>query len=475
MNQKNHHVDYLVNPKNSVTLRVLSLTWPALVLQFMHLVINLWDRFLAGRLLQVHSDYSISIQAAQTTGQYFAWLISSYSVLVTVGSTALIARMIGAKDITSASKVVQHSFLVALLLGILAGLFGILVLPLILPAIGLQGNAAIEAYKFLLFIFLFLPFQLIESAFISCLVGAGDTRTGLLVLGGVAMVNVPLSYFLATGVHGWNGPLGFSGIALGTSLSHFLGCVVVCVLLLRGKSNLKWNFRLPIEKGLLKRILRISIPAGLDSLSIGIGQFLFLGIVNSLGEVSAGAHGIALGWEAMGYLSGGAFGTAATALVGLNLGAEQPREASRCAWAAYFLGAGFMSLMGMLFFVFAEPMFLIFCPDPSQAEIVKVGAPVLRLIAFAMPFLASCIVITSALRGAGDTRMPVVYTWIGFFLLRIPCAFVFARNYEGDQQWLGFLAMGLLGAWLSMFIDLLVRGVLLLYRFKSGAWRMIQV
>lgn len=474
MNQKNHQVDYLVNPKNSVVLRVLSLTWPALILQFMHLFINLWDRFLAGRLLPVHPDYSVSIQAAQTTGQYFSWLISSYSVLVTVGSTALIARMVGARDFASAGKVVQHSFLVALFLGTLAGVFGILILPLMLPAIGLEGNAGVEAYHFLFFIFLFLPFQLIESAFISCLVGAGDTRTGLIVLGGVTLLNVPLSYFLATG-SGWTGSMGFSGIALGTSLSHLAGCLVVSILLLRGKSNLNWEWRLPMEMGLLKRILRISIPAGMDSLSIGIGQFIFLGIVNSLGEVAAGAHGIALGWEAMGYLSGGAFGTAATALMGLNLGAEQPREASRCAWTAYILGAGFMSLMGALFFVFAEPMFLLFCPEPSQAEIVRAGAPVLRLIAFAMPFLASCIVMTAALRGAGDTRMPVVYTWIGFFLLRIPCALVFARNPVGEQQWLGMLAMGLLGAWLSMFVDLLVRGILLLYRFKSGAWKKIEV
>ncbi|MFN6051082.1 MAG: MATE family efflux transporter, partial [Planctomycetia bacterium] len=134
-----------------------------------------------------------------------------------------------------------------------------------------------------------------------------------------------------------------------------------------------------------------------------------------------------------------------------------------------------MSFMGALFFIFAEPMFLVFCPEPSQAEIVRTGAPVLRLIAFAMPFLASCIIITSALRGAGDTRVPVIYTWIGFFLLRIPCALIFARNDLGQGQWMNGLAMGLLGAWLAMFVDLFARGVMLLYRFYSGAWKKITV
>jgi len=472
---KSQHADYLVNPNNNIVLRVITLAWPALMLQFMHLLINLWDRFLAGRFLQVHPDVHISIQAAQTTGQYFAWLISSYSVLVTVGSTALVARFIGGDELEKARKVVNHSFWIALILGVLAAIFGVLLLPYVLSFIGLQGNAGEEASRFLFYIFLFLPFQLIESAFISCLVGAGDTLTGLIVLVGVTILNIPLSFVFATGAIPLLGNWGFSGIALGTALSHVVGCFVICAILTRGKSDLKWEFRTLMELDLVKRMLRISIPAGMDSLSIGVGQFIFLGIVNNLGEVAAGAHGIALGWEAMGYLSGGAFGTAAIALVGLNLGASQPAEASRCAWISYFMGAGVMSFMGALFFIFAEPMFLVFCPEPSQAEIVRTGAPVLRLIAFAMPFLASCIIITSALRGAGDTRVPVIYTWIGFFLLRIPCALVFARNDLGQGQWMNALSMGLLGAWLAMFVDLFARGVMLLYRFYSGAWKKITV
>ncbi|MFM7097382.1 MAG: MATE family efflux transporter [Gemmataceae bacterium] len=464
---------FYTDPSKSAVLKVFFLAWPALILQFLHLVINLWDRFIAGRYLLADSSSHLSIQTAQTTGQYFSWLISSYSVLVTVGSTALVARFVGAGDFKSASKVVHQSLILAFAFGVLASLLAIFFIPFILPLIGLEGMAAKEAYGFLFNIFVLLPFQMVEAAGIACLVGAGNTLTGLMVLTFVTMLNIPLSYIFATGVLGFAN-LGFSGIAFGTSLSHFAGSGLVLILLLRGSSSLVWHFLEKIDFELVTRLLRISLPAGVDSLSIGIGQFIFLAIINNLGEAAGGAHGIALGWEALGYLSGAAFGTAAIALVGLNLGAGLPNEASKCAWTAYFLGAVFMSIMGMIFFFFSEPMFLVFCPDPSQAEIVRIGAPVLRLIAFAMPFLASCIIMTSALRGAGDTRVPVIFTWIGFFLLRIPAALLFARN-PSEDMFMPELAFGLLGAWLAMFIDLFARGVLLIYRFATGKWKLVKV
>jgi Na+-driven multidrug efflux pump len=110
-------------------------------------------------------------------------------------------------------------------------------------------------------------------------------------------------------------------------------------------------------------------------------------------------------------------------------------------------------------------MFRLFCPRPEQRPIIDAGVPVLRLVAWAMPALASCIIFTGALRGAGDTRIPVLFTWLGFFGVRIPLAYWFT----------GSLGWGLLGAWWAMFADLIVRGVALFIRFASGSWKTIRV
>jgi Na+-driven multidrug efflux pump len=94
-----------------------------------------------------------------------------------------------------------------------------------------------------------------------------------------------------------------------------------------------------------------------------------------------------------------------------------------------------------------------------------------------MPALACCIIFTYALRGAGDTRVPLLFTWIGFVVVRIPLAYLFTLQYL-DLGTLGVWPggnLGLFGAWLAMFADLMVRGGFFLYRFTSGRWQTIRV
>lgn len=457
---------------------VLFLAWPAWLQQFLNLLVSLSDRYLAGR---VHGDTGVehAAQAAQTSAFYITWLISCYTVLVSVGSTAIVARMIGAGDRAGAVRTANQSIVLALILGLLGSGAALAGLPAMLRLLELHGAAAELAAAYFKPLFVLLVFQVIEAAGIACLVGAGDTRTGLVVLGCVAAINALLAWLFFHGL----GPvpaLGFAGIALGTALSHTLGALGILYVLARGRAGLQLELRLLTpDWTLLYRLLRVSIPAAADSLSVAMGQLWFLRIVNQLGDVAAAAHGIALGWEALGFLSGAAFGTAAMTLVSQNLGARRPNEAARSAWTAFYLGMGVMALMGVLFFAFAPAMFQLFCPQADQIDIVAAGVPVLRLVAFAMPALASCIIFTSALRGAGDTRVPVLFTWLGFFFVRIPLAYWLTRktidlNFVGLGIYAGW-NLGLIGAWWAMLADIFVRGAFFLARFSSGRWRTMEV
>lgn len=465
---------------------VLWLAIPVLAQQGLVFIVHQSDRFLAGQLKatvdpvasHAAATADAAFQAAQTTAHYLAWFIQCYTILVTVGSTALVARFVGAGDSRMAVLVTHQSILLATFLGGLGTLFGLLGgLEWLVGLMQLRGAAADLALAYLQPLFLLLVFQVIELGGIACLVGAGDTRTGLFVMMGVAVVNVPLAWSFCMGL----GPLprlGFVGIALGTALAHTLGGLVVLGVLMRGRHGLKlsWQYFTP-RFDLLRRMLRVSIPAGLDSFSIIIGQFWFLALVNQLGNVAASAHGIAIGWEGLGYLSGAAFGTAAMTLVGQNLGAGRPDQAARGGWMAFGLGTAVMTFMGVVFFVLAPGMFRLFCPHPEQAPIIEQGVPLLRLVAFAMPALACTIIFTNALRGAGDTRVPVLFTWIGFFAIRIPLTYVLALPGV-DLGPLGYVPgwdLGLIGAWWAMLADLLARGVFFLGRFAWGKWRTVRV
>jgi putative MATE family efflux protein len=468
------------SPVRPVWRVVVTLALPVLVQQMLLLVIQQSDRFLAGHLTEIaptETGDPAAYQAAQTTAQYLSWFITSYVFLVSVGSTALVARFTGAGDRQRALHTTNQSILLASVLGVAGSVLGFFGRDVLVSILQLRGEAAGFAAAYLAPMFLFLACQVIEAAGIACLVGAGDTRTGLYVMAGVTVVNLPMAWGLCLGL----GPLptlGFVGIALGTALCHLFGALAVLTVLARGRFGLKLRLRLlwpHVE--LLRRLLRVSIPAGVDSMSVTLCQLWFLSLVNRLGDVASGAHGIALGWEALGYLSGSAFGTTAMTLVGQNLGAGRPDQAAKSGWTAFALGCGIMSAMGLVFFTLAPWMFRLYCPDQSQTPIVETGVPVLRLVAFAMPALASAIIFTSALRGAGDTVVPVVFSWIGFLGVRIPLAHLLALPALnlGPLGELPCANLGLFGAWVAMCADISVRGVFFLRRFAGGRWKSMRV
>jgi putative MATE family efflux protein len=496
----------------------LLLAWPVLAQQFLVLSVGLSDQFLAGHFQPVPKQEQaqaighrfvalgllgqpgggvtqalaaelpwelgrridarqVAYQAALTTALYLASFLSSCAVFVSTGGTALVSRFIGAGDRRGAVRATEQAFLLAVALGGLATPLILGGLDTMLHLLQLHDDTAAFAAAFLWPILGLLTFQMVELTGVACLAGAGDTVTGMGVLGGVAVINLPLAWCFFHGL----GPiprLGFVGIAWGTALSNTLGCLAVLTVLARGRAGLRIDFRrLRPDLPLVRRLLRIGVPAGLDNLSTVVCQLWFLSIVNRLGDVASSAHGIAIRWEGLGYLSGMAFGTAAMTLVGQNLGGGRPDRASRSGWVAFGLGCSVMSVMGAVFYLLAPQMFAVFCPHPEQRPVVEAGVPVLRLVAFAMPALACTIIFTAALRGAGDVRVPVLFTWFGFLVVRIPLAYFLSQEWVSLGplgRWPG-AGLGLFGAWLAMFADILVRGGFFLARFAGGRWQTVRV
>jgi putative MATE family efflux protein len=445
---------------------VLRLAWPTLAQNWLIAAVALFDRWLAGQVPGRDAVEQVAGPAAQTTATYLGWFLMSYAVLVSGGATTLVAYLVGARDWRSAGLMMHQALGLALVLGLAGTAVGLVVLEPALALLGLEGAALAQAAAFLRPLLALLVVPMLGTAGIACLAGAGDTRTGLWVLGGVAVLNMPLALLFC---RGW-GPvpaLGFPGIAVGTAISQTLGGVAVLVVLWHGRAGLRLRLRLLRPRlDLLRRLLRISVPAALDSLSMQVGYLWFLSVVNSLGNTAAAAHGNALAWEALGYQAGAAFGTAAVTVVGQLKGAGRPDRAARGGWTAFLLGGALMCLMGVVFFALARPMLALFCPQAGQQAVVETGVPVLRLVAFGMPALASCMILAAALRGAGDTRVTMLCTWVGFFAVRIPLAWLLTREP---------VALGLVGAWLAMFADLHVRGLCVLGRFAGGGWKGVRV
>jgi putative MATE family efflux protein len=442
------------------TLRpMLRLTMPVLAEQLLHLLVGFTDMWLTGNLLG--DDAYV---AAMALMMYALWMIANIFTFVSLGSTAMTARFVGAGDMPLANRVMNQSITAGT---IWAAIIMLVSLPLVddfVAAMGLEGTAAAAADRYLRIELCVLAAVMIERVGIACLRGAGDTVSGLVVMGLVNIVNMVLSYALATGL----GPfpqLGWTGIALGTAIGHCCGALMILALLITGRANYRLRFSsLHPDWPLIRRILRVGIPGGFDTCAVSLCHLVYLRLILQLGDVAAAAHGVAIQVEAIGFMPGGAFQIAASTLTGQYLGAGDLRRARHSVLMATAAAMAIMIAAGILFYVAAEP-FSAFFLGGYTSPVVPIAASLLRIIAFVMPPLAVMMVLTGALRGAGDTRWPLIFTLLGFIAIRLPLAYYFIE----------VLGLGVYGAWYAAIIDVTVRSVLLTWRFFHGGWQHIEV
>ncbi len=439
------------------------LAMPVLVEQALLYLVGLSDTFLTGRYLAVEQ------LAAVTVSSYLLWFLGSLLMVVSAGGTALVARLIGGGDREGAARICQQAIGLAWIVGTGLSLIGTPLAPVILQAMNLRGSAALEATGYFRIVLTAMPLLATTAVGVACLRGAGDTRTGMWIMLVVNSINIALSWALVIGFAGLP-RLGLKGVALGTAVGEGCGGLLVLLALARGRSGMILRLGGIVPEWVhTRRILRISLPAAGESLTNAACQLWFLSLINRLGKAATAAHGVAIRCEAIAFLTVAAFAVAASTLTGQYLGAGRPDLARRAAGTAWAIGVAVLGLLGALIFAAAGPMFSLFL-GREQTGVAEVGVPVLRVVAFAMPALATIMVLSGALRGAGDTRWPWVFVLIGYLTVRLPLTYYLTFSpSEGGLGW------GLLGAWIAMFADLHVRAALVATRFLQGGWRLVRV
>jgi putative MATE family efflux protein len=434
---------------------VLKLALPATAELLLNMVVDMINTYLVGHL------GAASLAGVGLASQWVMTAMVLFSAVGT-GATALIARMVGAQDWSTANRVLGQAVAISFAIGLgTAGALWLGAEPA-LRFLGAEEEAIAQGVPYLRLVssvFMFSALMFIGNA---CLRGAGDTRTPLLVMAVVNLINVGLSWPLVNG-H-WGLPrLGVEGAAIGALSGRLAGGLLVVALLLRGRSGLALRARRwRLDPALSWRMLRIGMPAALEQCAFRMGMLAFVRTVSALGTASYAAHQVALSAESISFMPGFGFAVAATTLVGQGLGARDPRRAEEDGFAAFYLSAALMSVMGVGFVLFAPQLMGVFTED---LQIIELGTTPLRLIGLVQPLLAAMMVFGGGLRGAGETTAPLLINGLGVWLVRVPAGLLFTQVLE----W------GLTGAWIAMALDLATRGLLLFCRFRSGKWKKVQV
>lgn len=443
-----------------------TLALPVMAEEFANLLVGYTDWWLAGRFLPGDAP-----KAAMSLVAYSLWLIPTLFSPVAIGALAITARYVGAGDRQRASHVMNQ----ALVLGTFIAAFAVVLLWLgsdaFVRVMRLEPAAADLATRYLRIMAPVAPLIMLEQVASACLRGAGDTRTGLLVRVVVNLLNLIFSTGLVTG-WGYFPKLGWEGLAVGTAIGHGGGGLILVALLIRGRAGLQLRRTdLIPDRNVVRRIVRIGLPGGVDHIGMVACHLVYASIVNRLGTTATAAHGLGIQIEALSYLPGSAFMVAAATLAGQSLGAKDPHTATRSVVRCWIMAMAIMSLGGASYYTFGSHLAAIFSGGRSD-EVTILAGQLLKIVALGTPLHATLMVLTGGLRGAGDTRWPLLITFAGLAGVRLPLAAWMAWESVtiGPLEIEG-LGWGVHGAWIAMVTDISFRAILVLSRFLHGGWR----
>lgn len=442
---------------------IFSLAWPTMLEQAMGTLVQYIDAAMVGSL---GAQATAAVGATSTVN----WLIGSTVSALGVGFLSFIAKAFGAGDRERAARVSSQVVLAVLFAGTL-----FTIVPVALHRkvpVWMQADPEIQEAAALYFLILYLPmiFRAASTLFGTALRAAGDTKTPMLIGVVMNLINVVFNYFLIDPIHkvaigaltltipgaGW----GVTGAAIASAISYVAGGVGVTIAFWRHPAISPRGQKLRPDWEVLKPCLKVALPATAQRFGTSFGYVAFAAMINSLGTVSLAAHSIANTVESAFYIPGYGMQTAAATLTGNALGAKDRQKMRYLKQLLILLEVSMMVVSGALLFAFAPGMMGLFTPD---AQVIALGATVLRMVALTEPFYGISIVIEGMLQGAGETKAPFVFNIAGMWGVRIVGTFLCVI----------LLNFGLISAWACMIGHNLLLCALLSWFALRGRGRQI--
>ena len=441
--------------KGSINRAIVLLSIPMILEMVMESLFAVVDMFFVAK---------IGVDAVATVGYTESVITLVYSVAIGLSAavTAMVARRIGEKDREAAAEAAGQSILICLSVGLSIGVAGFYFAPDILRLMG--ATEAIQQsgvhYTRILFstniviIFLFVLNGVFRGAG-----NASLAMTSLWIANGCNMILDPLLIF---GI----GPfpeLGVTGAAVATSIGRGIGVAFQLFILFGGVGILRIGWRhLRAHWSVIRKLLDVAASGFLQFFIASASWIFLMHIISYSGSNAVAGYVIAIRIIIFTILPSWGLSNAAATLVGQNLGAQQPERAEISVWRAAFYNMLFLLVIGIVFFLAAEPLIRIFTGEP---EVVANGVLALRIICVGYVFFAYGMVISQAFNGAGDTRTPMFINLVCFWMVEIPLGYFLSVTLE----W------GLAGVCIAIASAETLLAILAVLIFRRGRWKSTKI
>lgn len=439
----------------NVNAAILKLAWPVVLERLSISLLSAVDAVLVGQYV---GDDGL---AAIGVGALLFWIPLGGALAIDVGSTAVVARDVGAGDWSRTQLGLATAMAAGCAWGILSAVFLFALAPQLMRVMGAEPDVVPQGVDYLRAGALSFPFVMVLYAVAGSFRGAGNTWMTMLILVAVNAINALVTFLLisgavaelevlASGIGYASGGIAGGLIAMGLAFSR-LGPIHVS----------PGDFR-RIERAAFARLMRIGVPVGLEETQFMLAFLAYTGIVATLGTQQLAAHTLALRSLELAILPGFALGTAATALVGQRLGGGDPAGAEEVARLVRLIAFSALSAMALVQFAAAPYIVRVFVDDP---DVVHNGTRLLRVFAVALPALGLHSSMSGVLRGAGDVRFVLGTFTATAWGVRVPLAALLV---------LGF-GLSVPFAWLAAVTENWVRALLVTWRFRQGKWKSMKV
>jgi len=423
----------LILKDQALRSQIFKTSWPAMMEMIMYMVIGLVDIAVVGRL------GAVPLAAVGLGAEVFFAVILFLEALA-VGSSILVAQAKGAGKSDVVSQVAGHTFLLSIVLGVAVALLGVIYSPALLKLFSVETAVYNQALGYLLITFSISPLALGLYMSNSVFRGLGRTDIPMIIALVVNVINVVGDFVLVYGL--WGFPrMEVAGAAAATSAAHGVGFILAIIFLFRGNSDLHVNLDsiLKINLSTYRKIFNLGIPSLTENFFFTAANLLSMFLIVHVGTLAFASHELAIVVESVSYMPGFGIAIAATALVGQAVGAQNRIALQKAARGSIEFSMFFMSIFTLVFALFPYQIAGLFTND---RHVIAISAILIRIAAMEQVGIALCSVIGGILKGAGDTRTPMIISTAFTWLYRLPLMYLFIRVWEFpiSYVWLLFVS-----------------------------------
>ena len=367
------------------------------------------------------ADSTVAVAAVGANSALIGLVVNLF-IGIALGTNVVIANAIGHGDRQTVHKAVHTSVLVALIGGILVALLGELVAAPVLGLLNVPEDVFPLALLYLRIYLAGMPVILLYNFEAAIFRSIGETKTPLIALASSGVLNVILNLFFVAVLH-----MTVNGVAIATVISNAVSSVLLYCKLRRSTREIKLEPKqLRIDGAVLRRILQIGLPAGVQSAVFSISNIVIQSAINSLGTVVMAASSAAFNIEIITYYLLNSFTQACTTFVGQNFGAGELRRCRRTLLLSLGEGIAVLAAAVSTILFFGKPLLSIFNRDPA---VIAVGYTRLVLVMLSHGLSLVYDVVSGYLRGFGISLVPALLTMLGVCGIRIAWVeFVFPQS-----------------------------------------------